>query len=362
MSRRDNKDYEYDDSDEGNVQDEIKRYNDRLFKKGKKKLYIAGAILLAFIAGFMINGSMSGMTGMVVADDIGADAVGDKVIGFLNEMAEEDVASLISVTKESGLYLIALDYGGQEMSVYATMDGEFVIPQVIALEIPEDSGNGGGETTDSASCLNEANIDTSQLDSCMDAADAEFSITANYEDEDSWLSGYYPLYDVDKELNELYGVGGSPTLVINGVYIAPTEDYCPGGDITCAVASVSRTAEGYLGAICNAFTEQPTECQGIETISIDLPKTDKPTIDLFVMSYCPYGVQAEQAMLPVMELLGDEADINIRFVYYAMHDWTEIEENTRQYCIQKEEPDKYIDYLSCFVGESSGTTSTGSCG
>lgn len=86
--------------------------------------------------------------------------------------------------------------------------------------------------------------------------------------------------------------------------------------------------------------EEPTE----------YPKKEKPEVDLFVMSYCPYGLQAQQLMLPVMELLKDKADIKIRFVSYIMHDKQEIDENTNQYCIQKEQPDKFIDYLKCFVG------------
>jgi len=32
-----------------------------------------------------------------------------------------------------------------------------------------------------------------------------------------------------------------------------------------------------------------------------------------------------------------------------MHGKQEIDENTLQYCIQKEEPNKYFDYLQCFL-------------
>ncbi|MEE9405848.1 MAG: hypothetical protein V3V26_00405 [Candidatus Aenigmarchaeota archaeon] len=79
------------------------------------------------------------------------------------------------------------------------------------------------------------------------------------------------------------------------------------------------------------------------------PKSDKPKVDVFIMSYCPYGLQMQKAALPAMELLAGKADINIRFVYYIMHEKMEIDENTRQYCIQKEQNDKLIDYLECFT-------------
>ena len=46
-----------------------------------------------------------------------------------------------------------------------------------------------------------------------------------------------------------------------------------------------------------------------QTPSQEITKTDKPNVELFVMSFCPYGVQAETAMKPVVDLLGDSADI-----------------------------------------------------
>lgn len=81
----------------------------------------------------------------------------------------------------------------------------------------------------------------------------------------------------------------------------------------------------------------------------EVPKSDKPNVELFVMSHCPYGTQAEKGILPVVDLLGDKIDFNVRFVYYAMHGQTEIDEETRQYCIQKEQQDKFTDYLACFL-------------
>ena len=82
-----------------------------------------------------------------------------------------------------------------------------------------------------------------------------------------------------------------------------------------------------------------------------MPKKEKPEVDLFVMSHCPYGTQIEKGILPVLRLLGDKIDFNIRFVYYAMHGEIELKEQTLQYCIQKEYNDKYLDYLECFLKE-----------
>ncbi len=93
--------------------------------------------------------------------------------------------------------------------------------------------------------------------------------------------------------------------------------------------------------------EQQDETQ--DKAQQEVLKVDKPKVELFIMSYCPFGLQMQKAILPVMELLGDKADISIKWVDYAMHGKKEIDENLRQYCIQKDQKDKYIDYAKCFV-------------
>lgn len=81
----------------------------------------------------------------------------------------------------------------------------------------------------------------------------------------------------------------------------------------------------------------------------DIPKQERPDVKLFIMSYCPYGLQSQKMFLPVYELLGNKAEMGIYFVNYIMHGEEEIEENIRQYCIQKEERQKLANYLNCFV-------------
>jgi protein-disulfide isomerase len=89
--------------------------------------------------------------------------------------------------------------------------------------------------------------------------------------------------------------------------------------------------------------------EALQTQPKKVEKKEKPDVKLFVMSYCPFGLQMEKAILPVWQLLKDKADIGIYFVDYIMHGKKEMEENLRQYCIQKEEKEKYLAYLSCFV-------------
>ena len=90
-------------------------------------------------------------------------------------------------------------------------------------------------------------------------------------------------------------------------------------------------------------------------------KSDKPKVQLFVMSYCPYGTQAEKGILPVLKTLGNKIDFQLEFVDYSMHsilannDEKELKENLRQYCIQKNQPKKLDAYLTCFLKKGKGT-------
>ncbi len=81
----------------------------------------------------------------------------------------------------------------------------------------------------------------------------------------------------------------------------------------------------------------------------DIPKSDKPKVELFVMTHCPYGTQAEKGLIPAIKALGSKADVKIRFVHYFMHGDKEEKETYNQVCIREEQSSKYFDYLSCFL-------------
>jgi len=107
------------------------------------------------------------------------------------------------------------------------------------------------------------------------------------------------------------------------------------------------------GVLPLAELEEPSESS-----SVEITKSDVPEVELFVMSYCPYGTQAEKGILPVVELLEDKINFKLRFVYYLMHGEKEGEENLRDYCIQKIAPEKFLDYMYCFL-EGDGVESNG---
>jgi len=93
-----------------------------------------------------------------------------------------------------------------------------------------------------------------------------------------------------------------------------------------------------------------------------VPKTDKPVVDAFIFSYCPYGLQFEKALLPAYDLLKSKADINIVAIG-AMHGEFEKIESLRQISIEQlYGKSKLFAYLKEFdyntnIGSCSGNAS-----
>lgn len=99
-----------------------------------------------------------------------------------------------------------------------------------------------------------------------------------------------------------------------------------------------------------------TPADSASPVSEVTSKSNKPTVELFVMSYCPYGTQIEKGILPVLETLGNKIDFKLKFCSYAMHGEKELAENLVQYCIQKNQPEKLNSYLKCFLENSQSAT------
>jgi len=89
----------------------------------------------------------------------------------------------------------------------------------------------------------------------------------------------------------------------------------------------------------------------------DILKSDKPKVELFVFSYCPYSLQFQKAMLSVYELLKDKADMDL-IAIGAMHGEYEKIESLRQICIEKEYGE---DKLWEYIKEFAGNTDIGDC-
>ena len=117
------------------------------------------------------------------------------------------------------------------------------------------------------------------------------------------------------------------------------------------------------------MSEQPSEQAALK----EFPKTDVPQVQLFVMSFCGFGNQAEELMIPVAGLLGDKADIKLHYIIYSnyakslrdqghdalvedyclskeekycsMHGIQELNQGVRELCVQKYQKDKFWNFV-----------------
>jgi predicted DsbA family dithiol-disulfide isomerase len=80
-------------------------------------------------------------------------------------------------------------------------------------------------------------------------------------------------------------------------------------------------------------------------------------LEVFVMSQCPYGVRALDAMPEVLKNFGNQIDFQIHFIatgtaaggFKALHGQSEVDENIRELCAIKHygADYKYMDYILC---------------
>ena len=89
----------------------------------------------------------------------------------------------------------------------------------------------------------------------------------------------------------------------------------------------------------------------------ELKKRDKPILEAFVVSKCPFGSQMQRILLEIVKNI-PQLKSYIKITYLgsvsgdgitAMHGEKEAQENLRQICLREEQGDKFWDYLSCHI-------------
>lgn len=195
----------------------------KILKDLSKNYWTISTVVLAVLLVVTLLSS-SGMCGAT----IGADEVGQKVVSFAKNHGAD--AELISATDNGGLYEIVLLVNGQETPVYATKDGENLVPSLIPLT-------------------------------------------------------------------------------------------------------------------ANVATEAPRQTAPAQT---EIPKSDKPVVELFIWAYCPYGVMAQGPFAEVAFLLEGKANFKA-VMYHDGHGAYETQQNKIQACIQEVDNENYWDYAKGFV-------------
>lgn len=91
--------------------------------------------------------------------------------------------------------------------------------------------------------------------------------------------------------------------------------------------------------------------------SAQAAKESKVLVELYVMSLCPFGVQAENALFPALTAYPDLAELKLGFIggkaegpdgniqFSSLHGQPEVEENIRQLCARDLFPGKWMAYV-----------------
>jgi hypothetical protein len=205
----------------------LKKTEDKLIKKLRSNPWIVSTFVLGLFVLIILVTGFGGMTGNVVSEiDAGAS-----VLGFVQSQTDGQ-GSLVSVEDfESNMYQVTINYQDQEIPLFLTKDGKYLVQGLTPLEIEE--------------------------------------------------------------------TPSSPS----------TNDQPPATEII---------------------------------------KSDKPEVELFVWSYCPYGVQAQGPLAEVAILLKDDANFKA-VLYYDGHGAYETQQNKIQACIQEVDGKNYWDYAAGFV-------------
>jgi len=97
---------------------------------------------------------------------------------------------------------------------------------------------------------------------------------------------------------------------------------------------------------------QPAKAEASKADAAIAP--DAAKFEMFVMSECPYGVQAVNAVVPVKKQLGSAMNLEINYIgagtpgsFTSMHGPGEVTGDIVQLCAAKQSPDKYLDLILC---------------
>ncbi len=96
----------------------------------------------------------------------------------------------------------------------------------------------------------------------------------------------------------------------------------------------------------------------------DVKKSDKPILEAYVVSACPFGLQMQRVLADIVKSQPSAA-LSIKVMYMgaitggkitAMHGDAEAQENLKQICIRDEQNSKYWNYVSCYMqkGDTAG--------
>lgn len=116
-----------------------------------------------------------------------------------------------------------------------------------------------------------------------------------------------------------------------------------------------------LGEVCSNGVDDRdqdglVDCADDECVgSMDCREEVSQNLQVFIMSDCPYGRKAIEAVKEVADNFGTEMDLEVHYIasenpdgsFNSLHGAYEAEENMRQLCVKEYSPDVWFDYMYC---------------
>lgn len=93
-----------------------------------------------------------------------------------------------------------------------------------------------------------------------------------------------------------------------------------------------------------------TQTQEEQPEQANVSKSEKPSVTLYIFSYCPAGTAALDAYGEVGKLLANQTDMKVKF-FSDMHGQHELQQNKIQECIQQVDAAKYWNYVNEYVAK-----------
>ncbi|HUT04700.1 MAG TPA: thioredoxin domain-containing protein [bacterium] len=94
--------------------------------------------------------------------------------------------------------------------------------------------------------------------------------------------------------------------------------------------------------------------------------TVRPTVrlDLYMMSFCPYSKPAFKTLFELKTTFGDAVEPHVYYIvrdagegeFDSLHGEEEVEEDMRQLCVLKTQPEKFVSYVECVNTSVEGTS------
>lgn len=88
--------------------------------------------------------------------------------------------------------------------------------------------------------------------------------------------------------------------------------------------------------------------------ALECREEKKSNLQVFIMSDCPYGKKAVEALKEVVDNFGSALDYEVHYIaneaedgFNSLHGQYEVDENIIQLCVKEHSPEKWLDYIYC---------------